>query len=733
MRHIFRFLLLGALLFNLYPARLLAHEGMWLPTLLKAIEGDMRTEGLQITAEEIYSVNNSSLKDAVVLFGGGCTAEVVSTQGLILTNHHCGYSYIQQHSSLEHNYLRDGFTAATLADELPCPGLTATFVVRMEDVTAAMQQALTGATGERERDALARTAGEELAQKAVDGTSYKATVRPFNFGNSWYLIVSQTFSDVRMVCAPPSAIGKYGGDTDNWMWPRHTGDFSMFRIYAGPDNGPAEHAAANVPFAPRHSLPIAANGAKAGDFAMIFGFPGSTQRYLPSTAVDQVMNVIDPLRIEMRTASLKVIDAAMLGSEKAKLQYASKQSRISNGWKKWIGEVRGLKELDAVRVKEELEQEFAKRATDRPEYTNVIGELAALYAEYLPYAKARELFVEMVYVGPEFLRFADGFQKLVERHDELKRNGTLAAEVQRLRNAASGYFKNYIPQVDRDVFLAQLPIYRRHVPQGLSPAELNAIGTRFGGSTERYVASVFDKSLFTDSTRIYRALDHFSPKVAKAMAKDPAYQLVRAFHENFFGQIRPRHGELGDQIEAAMRTWSRGLMELFPERTWWPDANSTLRLSYGRVEGAEPRDGIIYKPFTTLEGVMEKADPNEPDFVVPAKLAELFRAKDYGPYADANGEMPVCFLSSLHTTGGNSGSPVLNGKGELIGLNFDRTWESTMSDVLFDPAKCRNISVDIRYVLFIVDKYLGAKRLIDEMELVGDAGAMHIIDLPVHR
>lgn len=439
--------------------------------------------------------------------------------------------------------------------------------------------------------------------------------------------------------------------------------------------------------------------------------------------------MIDPLRIEMRTASLQVIDAAMLSSEAAKLQYSSKQSRISNGWKKWIGEVRGLKELDAVNVKRAQEQEFTARAAGKADYTEVLGQLETLYATYLPYAVARELFVEMVYVGPEFLRFAEGFRNLVERHDELKREGKLDAELKRLRAAAEGFHKNYIPAVDRDVFKVLLPIYRKHAAEGMAPAELAAIDTRFGGSTDRYVEAVFDKSIFTSPERLYKELDRFSPKVAKAMAKDPAYTLVRAFTNHFLEQVRPRHGELSDSLEAGMRTYSRGLMELFPEKTWWPDANSTLRLSYGVVEGAEPRDGIIYKPFTTLEGVMEKHDPAHPDFAVPQRLMDLYHAKDYGPYA-MDGEMPVCFLSSLHTTGGNSGSPVLNGQGQLIGINFDRTWESTMSDLLFDPAKCRNISVDIRYVLFIMDKYLGATRLIEEMELVQQP---HVIDLPVHR
>ncbi|MBP8824806.1 MAG: S46 family peptidase, partial [Flavobacteriales bacterium] len=657
--------------------------------------------------------------------------EVVSTQGLIFTNHHCGHSTIQQHSTLEHNYLRDGFVAATLAEELPSPGLTATFIVRMEDVTARMQQAFTPGMNEAGREAAAHQMGDSISKEAATGTGIHAVVRPFNYGNSWYLIVSRTFNDVRMVCAPPDAIGKFGGDTDNWMWPRHTGDFSVFRIYASPANEPAGYTAENVPYVPQHSLPIAVDGPRAGDFAMIFGFPGRTQRYLPSMGVAQVLDVIDPLRIDLRTASLQVIDAAMLGTEQAKLQYASKQSRISNGWKKWIGEVRGLKELDAVGVKRAQEEEFSKRAAGKPAYAPVLGELDRLYTAITPFAAARELFVEFVFTGPEFLRFAQGYDKLIQQHAELKRTGMLEAEVNRLRTAAEGYFKDYIPEVDRKVLNAQLPIYRKYAQPGLAPAVLTALDKR-NSTWQAYGDAVFNKSIFTDQARLFKALDQFSPKVAKRMAKDPAYALVQACITSYSEDVRPRYTTLNDSLEAAMRTYSRGLMELFPEKTWWPDANSTLRLSYGQVEGTDPRDGLTYKPFTTLDGIMEKYDPSNPAFTVPQKLIDLHRSKDYGRYG-TDGTLPVCFLSSLHTTGGNSGSPVLNGKGELIGINFDRTWESTMSDILFDPAKCRNISMDVRYVLFILDKYFGAQRLLDEMVLVAPTQVPHVIDLPVHR
>lgn len=707
-----------------------AHEGMWVPTLLKAIEGDMRTAGLQIGAEDIYSINNGSLKDAVALFGGGCTAEVVSTQGLILTNHHCGHSSIQANSTLEHNYLRDGFMAPTLADELPNPGLSVTFIVRLEDVSDRINALLMPGMGEEERNALAGAEGERIAAEAVEGTANRAVVRPFNYGNSWFLIVSETFRDIRLVAAPPSGIGEFGGDTDNWMWPRHTGDFSVFRIYAAPDGMPADYSADNTPFTPRRSVAIDMSGAQEGEFAMIYGFPGSTEYYIPSFAVKQVMEISDPLRIDMRTASLGVIDAAMNSSDALKLQYASKQRRIANGWKKWQGEVHGLKELDAVGKKQAEEAEFLKRTADMPEYAGILQRLEKLYAEQAPYTIARDLYGEFSYNGAELPRFATGFSKLIESRDTLSK-AAAAAEVKRLRASASTFFKNYNVAVDRGIFSAQLPIVlRKQVPM-LAPSALDAVREKFGGDPQRYADHLYARSAFADSTKLFYLLDHYSRRNANKLAEDPAYRLGKSANRAFTEKVRPRYNAISDSLDAALRIWSRGLMAVFPEKTWWPDANLTLRLSYGKVEGAYPRDGIAYLPFTTLAGVMEKNDPGNPEFTVPQKLIDLYHAKDYGRYA-TDGEMQVCFLSSLHTTGGNSGSPVFNGNGELIGINFDRTWESTMSDILFDPAKCRNISVDIKYVLFIIDKYLGGKHLVDEMELVG-LDTPYVIELPVHR
>lgn len=710
-----------------------AHEGMWLPTLLKSIEGDLQSAGLQLTAEDIYSINQGSLKDAIVLFGGGCTAEVIGQKGLILTNHHCGFGAITDHSTVENDRLKNGFWAASLSEELRNPGLTATFVVRMEDVTGRiLSQLAAGLTEAQRRDAVNKLA-ETLTKEAIEGTHYKAVVRPFNYGNSYYLIVTETFRDVRLVGAPPSAIGKFGGDTDNWMWPRHNADFSLFRIYSGPDGKPADPADANIPMVPRHVLPMSLEGPREGEYAMIFGFPGNTQRYLSSYAVDYVQNTADPMRIAMRTASLGVIDAAMRSSDRTRLQYADKQAGISNAWKKWIGEVRGLKELNTLQRKKEYEAAYTAkaRAEGQEEYAKALVSLEDLYGQYVPYATARDMFVEMVYYGPEVLRFTDGFRELVEEHGKLSDEGKYAQLLSERLTAAETYFQNYDVAVDKAVFKALLPIYRKHVPVHLAPDVLKEIDGKFKGNSDAWVDALYAKSVFVDQERLQKAFRNPTAGAMKKLAKDPVFRASRSFFRSFLEQVRPTHASLGDQIESAMRTYVKGMMELYPEKTYWPDANSTLRLSYGKVEGSRPRNGVTYEAFTTLDGVMEKYVPGDVEFDVPGRLIELYKAKDYGPYG-VNGTLPVCFTSSLHTTGGNSGSPVLNGRGELIGLNFDRSWESTMSDIQFDPDKCRNICVDVRYLLFLIDKFAGAGHLLEEMVLA-PVPAIHTIDLPLHR
>ncbi|MCA1763561.1 MAG: S46 family peptidase [Cryomorphaceae bacterium] len=697
-----------------------AHEGMWIPsTLSKLVMNDMQNAGLKLSADEIYAINQSSLKDAIVLFGGGCTASVISDQGLILTNHHCGYSQIQSHASLENDYLKNGFWAENFDAELTNPGLSATFVVRIEDVTEEMQKTAAAAGTENAEEALRKKA-LELEREAVDGTGYKAEIKPFFYGNAFYMIVTETYRDVRLVGAPPSSIGKFGGDTDNWVWPRHTGDFSLFRIYASPDNQPADYSEDNVPLSPKRHLKVNTDGVEEGDFTMIFGFPGRTFQYITSPAVEYILETENPARIAMREASLGVIDRAMEASDKTRIQYASKQSRISNAYKKWIGQNMGLKEFDVIEKKKKTEEAFLKAAMSQKGmegYSQIVGELASLYAENEKYQNARNYLIEFYYYGPEILRFAAGFRDLVENYDTLAASGKFPEEVDKLFNLADGYFKDYNSEVDRDILAAQLPLFHQNCPDVLTSETLNSLikNDNYGAASDAF----YDKTVFADREALEKALKSKEKKMIKTLKADPAYcvatELLDAYGEN----VAPAYRSFSNEEEGLMSVYMKGLMELLPEKVNSPDANSTLRLSYGKMEGVKPRDGIAYTPYTTLSGIMAKYIPGDKEFDVPAKLMELHEKADYGPYGK-DGELRVCFLGSHHTTGGNSGSPTINARGELVGLNFDRTYESTMSDIMFSEEICRNIMVDVNYILFITDKFAGAGHLVEEMDTVSN-------------
>lgn len=697
-----------------------AREGMWIPSLLKAFnEAEMQSMGLKLTAEDIYSVNQSSLKDAIVHFGGGCTAEVISSKGLILTNHHCGYGQIQSHSSVENDLLTNGFWAKSFDEELPNEGLKATFIVRIEDVTkqiAAFKPEKAVSEELRIEQAIA-----SITKKAVDGTHYEAAVKPFNSGNDYYMLVTETFNDVRLVGAPPSDIGKFGGDTDNWMWPRHTGDFSIFRIYASKDNMPADYSAENVPYQPKKHLEINMKGVKEGDFTMVYGFPGRTQEYLPSYAVDYVMNVANPKKIHMREVSLGIMDRYMQNSDKIRIQYAAKYARISNYHKKWIGENRGLKKLNAVAVKQQQEQEFTRLVSGGPkasEYSSILPDFEKAYAQAKDAQLARELFIELYYYGPEVFRFATNFSKLVNSVDAKSKalSEEQQAMVEQLKKSAEGYFKNYNAKVDEELMASMLPLYKNYVAPNFLPGFYSTITEKHNGNYAAYANSLYSNSVFTSLESVLELLNSFSGKTVKTIQKDELYLMATELLNSYISGIKPEL-VIQDKIDALQQQYVKALHEVYPNKHFYPDANSTLRITYGKVEGYSPADGVNYHHYTTLDGMLAK-DGTADDFNVPQKLIDLSKTKEFGEYAYEDGSLRVCFIASNHTTGGNSGSPALDAEGRLIGLNFDRCWEGTMSDIMFDPDRCRNIMVDVKYVLFIVDKFAGAKHLVDEMTLV---------------
>jgi hypothetical protein len=695
------------------------HEGMWLPTLLN-IEA-MQAEGLKLSAEDIYSINHSSLKDAIVHFGGGCTAEIISDQGLLLTNHHCGYSRIQAHSSLENDYLKDGFWAMSREEELTNPGLTATFIVQIIDVTERVLDSVYENTPEELRGELVKAHSLKLVDEYTKDTHYNAKVVAFNYGNSYFLFLKETYKDVRLVGAPPSAIGKFGGDTDNWVWPRHTGDFSMFRIYTDPDGKPAEYNEENIPLRPRHYLPINIDGVDEGDFTMVYGFPGRTFEYIHSKAVDYTVNVSNPMRIEMRRSSLKIIDGSMDLDDATRIKYAAKQSRISNAYKKWIGQNLGLEAYDAIGRKKLFEKEFQDIINSDPElknnYENLLAELGDAVLKGEDAALARDYFIEFYYYGPELFRFANGFKSLVNLYDDPDSNPEdIEKKKQALDKKITGFFKNYDKTIDQDIFNVLWPMYHAGVPAEFS-VDFKNLSADDLNSTSKLNTLFYKESIFSNEAALRDLLNENSKKFTKKIKKDPVFQAANSISKNYSVVVKPAYTTNLSETNLLMRKYTRLQKELLFEDHFWPDANSTLRLTFGKAEGSKPRDGMAYTYRTTLDGIIQKYNTGNKDFIIPERLFELWQAKDYGQYADGD-ELPVCFLGSNHTTGGNSGSPAIDANGNLVGLNFDRTWESTMSDIMFDPAICRNIMVDIRYVLFIVDKYAGAGHLVEEMTLV---------------
>ena len=698
----------------LTSAMAFAGEGMWIPMLLQYNEKEMQEMGMRITADDIYSINHSSLKDAIVLFGGGCTGEIVSDYGLLLTNHHCGYDWIQKHSSVEHDYLTDGFWAMDRSQELPCPGLTVTILREMRDVTDQVLYHVTEEMTEEKRQATIDQAIKDIIAEVEKTTNYKVSIKPFFLGNEYYLLLNEVFRDVRLVGCPPSNIGKFGGDTDNWVWPRHTGDFSVFRVYADKDGHPANYSADNVPYKPAQHLQISLKGADEGDFAFVFGYPARTSEYLPAVAVDQEANVIDPIAVDLRGKILDVYNTYQEKDRKVRIQYASKHAGLGNGWKKWMGVTEGINHFHGVEKKrfyEESFQEWCLASRQRYLYINLLKDFEQKYKELEPYRVAYT-YLSNAGLNIEIINFAGKFNKLSEVTSD-----TPQEEVDKmlasLRKASETFFKDYYQPIDEEVARTMLTEYLDNQPADFRPGFLNDIK-----DVDDYVKTLFSKSMFVDKEKVNDFIDNFKPGKAKKLQKDPALIAYQSLINFYSEEVNPKMSAINNDLARLQRLYMKGQMLMEPEKRFSPDANSTLRVTYGKVEGFKPQDGKNFRHFTTLEGIMEKENPDIYDYVVEPKLKELYNNKDYERYADKDGTMHVAFTASVHTTGGNSGSPILNADGQLLGLNFDRCWEGTMSDLVYDPDICRNISVDIRYVLFIIDKFAGAKNLIAEMDIV---------------
>ena len=698
-----------------------ADEGMWLPSLISQRIGDMQAKGFRLSAEDIYSINQASLKDAVVLFGGGCTGELISSEGLLLTNHHCGYAQIQKHSSVEHDYLKDGFWAMDRSEELPNPGLEVWFLDRMEDVTGAVLDGYEPGMTEQQRDSVVRTNSEAIAGKAEkDGTGLRADVESLYYGNQYFLFVYRVFKDVRLVGAPPSSIGKFGGDTDNWMWPRHTGDFSIFRIYADKDNNPAEYSEDNVPYIPKKYFKISLGGVSEGDFTFIYGFPGRTQEYIVSEAVRYISEISDPHKIALRTLRLDIQDRYMSASQAVRIQYSSKNAAVSNSWKKWQGEMRGIRKMNTVETKKENERLFEEWAADS-EYSGIVGRLDSLYRLMEPYAFAADYYNETAR-AIELTSFAAEYARRLEKAAGASSPDEATQARESAKRLAAAFYKDYYMPIDKESFIALMDMFDRNIPSGFKPEYFTESMGRYG-SAEAWADSLFGNSVFADSSALAGTIAAACADGAGTditlLTDDPAVEFGNEFHKWYMEGIRSVVQRLGSEITLLYRDYMKGQMEFNKDRAFYPDANLTLRVAYGSVQGYSPADGTYYLPMSTIEGIMQKDNPDIFDYNIPQRLRDIYAEKDYGEWTvtDASGRLtvPVCFIATNHTSGGNSGSPVINADGDLIGINFDRVWEGTMSDIVFDPDLCRNISLDIRYVLFIIDKVAGAGHLLDEM------------------
>ena len=698
-----------------------ADEGMWMPQLVEALNfKDMKKNGFKLTAQQLYSINKASMKDAVAIFGGGCTGEMISSKGLLLTNHHCGFSSIASLSSVEKDYLKNGYWAKNNKEELYCKNLKVTFIKRIDDVTKEVLASVKPGYSELQKDSVIKVTVAQLEKKAVENTHYTAFIRPFYYGNEYYLFLTEVFTDVRLVGTPPENIGKFGGETDNWVWPRHNPDFSMFRVYAGKDNKPAEYSEENVPYKPGHFFPVSMKGYEKGDFTMVYGFPGRTQEYLTSYAVDLLVNEQNPRRVSLREKRLAIYEQDMKKNDTIRLMYADRYAGIANAYKKWSGEMLGLKKYDAINKKKKFEADFIALFNQDPakksKYAQLLSQFEQVYKDYAPLSKQVDYYSECL-MGIDALRYINNYPSLFA---ELKRkqsgkDNKFEQKLAELKKTIP--FKNFNKATDYKLCVAMFKEYLQHTEPENRPPFLDSLFKAHQNDPVKAATFLYGNSSFVDNDKVMAMLNDFE-KGSALYERDPFYLLAASINAYYQKLVFPQYNYDELQILELQKEYMAALKDNVKNKKFYPDANGTLRIAYGKVDDYKPKDGVEYLHYTTIDGMVEKNRTGNPDYDVMPRLVELYNKKDFGPYADKNGKLRVSFIASNHTTGGNSGSPVLNAKGELIGTNYDRNWEGTMSDVMYDVSMCRNIVLDVRFTLWVIDKYAGAGYLLNEMKLI---------------